>query len=116
MSLVTKPNAEIVAPAMNIVRPMLPRNFAAASASGASVIIRKIGTERSLGDELDQNVYDRCYNKREISRTRNGARRIFNFTAWNQRDFDSDECEHQQNDASPNGLLPGHAVQLRFAR
>src|SRR5215467_6883618 len=36
MSLVTNPNAEILAPASRIIRPKFPKNFAADSASGAS--------------------------------------------------------------------------------
>ena len=59
-------------------------------------VIGKIGTERSLRHELDQNVDDGGDDEREISRARNGARGIFHFAARNQRDFDSDEGEHQQ--------------------
>ena len=60
-------------------------------------VIGKIGTERSLRHELDHNVNDRGDDEREISRARNRARGIFHFATRNQRDFDSDEGEHQQD-------------------
>ena len=57
--------------------------------------IGKVGTERALRHELDENVNDRGDDEREISRTRDGARRIFHFTARDQCYFDPDEGEHQ---------------------
>ena len=62
------------------------------------LVVRQIGAERSLRDELDQNVNDRGDDEREIHRARNSSRRIFHFAAGDERDFDSDESEHQQHD------------------
>ena len=60
-------------------------------------VIGKIETERSLRNELDQDVNDRGDDEREISGTRNGSRRIFYFAARDESDFDSDEGEDQQD-------------------
>ena len=61
-------------------------------------MIGKLSTERSLRHKLDQDVKDCGDDEREIRRPRHGARRIFHFTAWDQRHFDADEGEDQQND------------------
>src|SRR5205814_7112961 len=50
-------------------------------------VIGKIATERSLRDELDENVDDGGDDEREIRRARYGARRIFHFAARNQHNF-----------------------------
>ena len=62
-------------------------------------VIRKIGTKCSLRHELDRDVNDRGHDERQVSGTRNSARRIFHFAARDQCDFDSDEREDQQDDA-----------------
>jgi hypothetical protein len=54
-----------------------------------SGMVREIGTERSLRDELDHQVDDRRNHQREISRPGNGTRRIFHFATWNQRHLDA---------------------------
>ena len=56
----------MVAPARRIVRPVLPRNLAAASASGASGNLQ-VAAERSLRDELDHEVNECRDDEREIN-------------------------------------------------
>ena len=58
-------------------------------------MVRKIGAERPLPYDLDQDVNDCRNNEREISGSRNCARRILYFAARNQRHLDSDERKNQ---------------------
>src|ERR1700742_3554259 len=46
-------------------------------------MVREIGPERTLPYDLDQDVNDRCNDKREVSGARNRACRIFHFATGN---------------------------------
>src|SRR3954470_1961660 len=70
-------------------------------------IIAELARQDALRDNLDGDVDECRDDQRHKDRAGHGSARVFHFAAWNKRDFNSDESEHEQQDGATESAAAG---------